>query len=196
MFRDYHKVERAVLETTLRLLIEKNLQATSMALISKESGVSTGSIYYYFKSKEEVVNELFRGIVKFYNEAIYTEFHREVSIRERFWRFWENVIRFNMEYPLAFQFLEQYSFSPYIDEAIKQEANQESCGQLAALYAEAVQQQLFIEFEPRHMVLMHFGAVAHLEKAYLAKQEKLTEETIQRAIQFCWNAVSLNKAAV
>ncbi|MEK3682785.1 TetR/AcrR family transcriptional regulator [Paenibacillus sp. FSL R10-2736] len=196
MFRDYHKVQRAVLETTLRLLIEKDLQATSMALISKESGVSTGSIYYYFKSKEEVVNELFRAIVRFYNEAIYTDFNREGSIRERFWRFWENVIRFNMEYPYPFQFLEQYSFSPYIDEAIRQEANRESCGRLAALYTEATEQKLFSAFEPRHMVLMHFGAIAHLEKAYLARQEKLTDEAIQSAIQFCWNAVSLNKAVV
>lgn len=48
VFIGYHKVQPAVLERTLELIIEKELQATSMGLIAKKSGVSTRNIYHYF----------------------------------------------------------------------------------------------------------------------------------------------------
>lgn len=193
MFKDYNKVQRAVLETTLRLISEKDLQATSMALISQESGVSTGSIYYYFKSKEDIINELYRGIVNFNKEVLYKDFYTKQSIQERFREFWENVIGFDIEYHNAFEFVEQYSFSPYINDAIKQDANEGYCGPLVKFYAEAIEQQLFNAFDPTIMVLMHFGSVAHLVKAYLATNGDLTDKVIQTAIQSCWNSVSTNK---
>lgn len=197
MFEKYNKVQRAVLETTLRLLTEKDLQATSMSLISKESGVSTGSIYHYFQSKEDIINELYRGIAKFHGEVVLKDVYTSESIKDRFHQTWENVIRFSMKYSKAFQFLEQYSFSPYIDEATKQEACQGSwCGPLAKFYAEAIEEQLFIELEPKLMVQMHFGSVAYLVKAYLQNNVDLTDEIIQMVIHCCWNGVSKEKNAL
>lgn len=191
MFEKYNKVQRAVLETTLRLINEKDLQATSMALISKESGVSTGSIYHYFQSKEDIINELYKGIVNFHGEVVLKDFYTNESIQERFQRVWGNVIRFTMQYPQGFQFIEQYSFSPYIDDAAKQEAYKGSwCGPLAQLYAEAIEQQLFINLEPKLMVQMNFGSVVYLIKAYLQNNVDLTDEMIQKVIRSCWNAVS------
>lgn len=69
MFEEYNKVQKAVLETTLELISEKELQATSMSLISKVSGISTGSIYHYFDNKEAIINELYKGIIKFHSET-------------------------------------------------------------------------------------------------------------------------------
>ena len=197
MFEKYNKVQRAVLETTLRLISEKDLQATSMNLISKESGVSTGSIYHYFQSKEDIINELYRGIVEFHGEVVLKEFYTSESIQERFRQVWENIIRFNMKYPKAFQFIEQYSFSPYIDEATKQEACQGGWyGPVAKLYTEAIEKLLFIELEPKLMVQMHFGSVVYLVKAYLRNDVDLTDEMIQTVIYSCWNAVSREKNAL
>ena len=195
MFTKYNKVQKAVLETTLELISEKDLQATSMALISQMSGVSTGSIYHYFQSKEDVINELYKAIVQFSGEVVLKDFYSSDSIQQRFKRTWENVIRFNMNYPKGFQFIEQYSFSPYIDEAAKQEACQGGwCGALSNLYAQAVEQQLFIELGPRLMVQMHLGSVVYLTKAYFQKNIDLTDESIQIVIHSFWNAVSKVKA--
>ncbi|WP_220686910.1 TetR/AcrR family transcriptional regulator [Paenibacillus lautus] len=47
-----------MLDTTLRLFRENGLQATSMSMISNESGVSMGSIYNAFSGKEDIVNVL------------------------------------------------------------------------------------------------------------------------------------------
>ena len=194
MFTKYNKVQRAVLETTLELISEKDLQATSMALISQKSGVSTGSIYYYFQSKEDIINELYKGIVKFSCEVVLKDFYSKDCIEERFKRTWGNVIRFSMNYPKAIQFMEQYSFSPYIDDAAKQEACKGGwCGALSKLYEQAIEQQLFIALEPRLMVQMHLGSVIYLIKAYFQKNIDLTDDIIATVIHSFWKAVSKEK---
>jgi AcrR family transcriptional regulator len=190
MFTKYNKVQQAVLETTLRLISEKEIQATSMSLISKESGVSTGSIYHYFASKEDIINELYKGIVKFYGEVVLKDFYTNEPIQERFQRTWKNIILFTVQYPKAFQFIEQYSFSPYIDEAAKEEAYKGSwCGPFSKLYTQAIEQGLFIDLEPQLMVQMNFGSVVYLIKAHIQNHIELTDESIQQVIRSCWNAV-------
>lgn len=197
MFEKYNKVQKAVLETTLRLINEKELQATSMSLISKESGISTGSIYHYFDSKEAIINELYKGIVKFHGEVVLKDFYTNESIEARFRKTWENFIRFGIKYPKGSQFIEQYSFSPYIDDEVKQEAYDGSwCGPFAKLYAEAVKEKLFIELEPKLMVQMNYGSMVYLLKAYFQNNLDLTDDVIQTVIYSCWNAVSKKKKSL
>jgi AcrR family transcriptional regulator len=194
MFATYNKVQKSVLETTLRIIIEKELQATSMSLIAKESGVSTGSIYHYFESKEDIINELYKGIVTFNGGFVLKDFHKNESIRERFHKAWENLFQLSINYPQGFQFIEQYSFSPYIHLTTKQEAYKGGwCGPLEKLYAEAMEQQLFIHLDPGLMVQMHYGSIVYLVKGHVQKHFDLTDDVIQTVIRSSWNSVSKEK---
>jgi hypothetical protein len=194
MFEKYNKVQKAVLETTLRIINEKELQATSMSLIAKESGVSTGSIYHYFNSKEDIINELYKGIVRYNGEAVLKGFNDQDTIQQKFHLAWENFIHVSMKYPQGFQFIEQYSFSPYIYQTSKDEANKGGwCGAMYQLYGEAIEKQIFIELEPRMMVQMHNGSMVYLVKGHVQNYVNLTEDVIQRVIQSCWNSVCKEK---
>ncbi|MBP2619722.1 TetR/AcrR family transcriptional regulator, partial [Chryseobacterium jejuense] len=44
-----------IVKAALRLFSEQGLQQTSMAQLSKESGVAVGTMYLHFKSKDELV---------------------------------------------------------------------------------------------------------------------------------------------
>lgn len=52
-----------VLETALRMFRSKGFAKTTMRAIATEAGVSLGSAYYYFASKDELVLELYRESV-------------------------------------------------------------------------------------------------------------------------------------
>ncbi|MFF2088896.1 TetR/AcrR family transcriptional regulator [Paenibacillus sp. NPDC058174] len=191
MFEKYNKVQQAVLQTTLQIINEKELQATSMALIAKQSGVSTGSIYHYFSSKEDIINELYKGIVKFNGEFVTNGLDTDEPVRVRFERAWKKVFELCMTYPLGFQFIEQYSFSPYIYDSSKQEAYAGGwCGRLAKLYADAIGQGLMMDMEPKQMVQMNYGSIVYLVKGHLEGYFNLNEETIQSVIDSSWKAVS------
>jgi AcrR family transcriptional regulator len=190
MFEKYNKVQQAVLETTLNIIIRKELQATSMALIAKESGVSTGSIYHYFQSKEDIVNELYKAIVTFNGEYVREGLLQGSTIREKFELGWNRVIDLGKQYPQGFQFIEQYSFSPYIYDEVKQAAYTGGwCDPMNKLYEEAVQQGLFIPMNPKMMVQMHYGTWVYMLKAHLHGLYELTSDSVHQAIGSCWNAV-------
>ncbi|QWU15459.1 transcriptional regulator, TetR family [Paenibacillus sophorae] len=192
MFEKYNKVQRAVLETTLNIIIRKELQATSMALIAKESGVSTGSIYHYFQSKEDIVNELYKAIVTFNGEYVREGLLQGRTIREKFELGWNRVIDLGKKYPQGFQFIEQYSFSPYIYEDVKKAVYTGGwCGPMNKLYEEAIQQMLFIPLNPKMMVQMHYGTFVYMLKAHLHGIFELTTDSVHEAIRSCWNAVRL-----
>ncbi|GAA4831275.1 TetR family transcriptional regulator [Paenibacillus vulneris] len=197
MFEKYNKVQRSVLETTLNIIIRKELQATSMALIAKESGVSTGSIYHYFQSKEDIVNELYKAIVTFNGEYVREVLLQGRTIREKFELGWGRVIDLGKKYPEGFQFIEQYSFSPYIYDEVKLAVYTGGwCESMNKLYEEAIQQKLFIPMNPKMMVQMHYGQFVYLLKAELHGVYELTRESIQEAIHSCWNAVHLTDITV
>jgi AcrR family transcriptional regulator len=49
----------AITEAALRLFRENGYEATTMRAIAQEAGVSTGNAYYYFGSKEELVQQFY-----------------------------------------------------------------------------------------------------------------------------------------
>lgn len=196
MFASYNKVQQAVLETTLNLLIEKELQATSMSLIAKQSGVSTGNIYHYFQSKEDIINELYKAIVKFNGEFVTRELKPGDPVKVRFKQAWNNVIKHSLNYPTALKFIEQYSFSPYIYEESKREAYKGGwCGPLADLYREGIEQGLLDDLDPQLMVQMNYGSFVYLLKAHFQQHLVLTDKLIEQTIEAAWKSVSRNDVA-
>lgn len=194
MFERYNKVQKAVLETTLHLIIDRELQATSMSLIAKESGVSTGNIYHYFSSKEDIINELYKAIVLFNGEFVTKGWNEADSVKERFRQAWRSVIELGKQYPKGFRFIEQYSFSPYIYEQSKMEAYKGGwCGPMEELYRQAVEEGLFISLHPRMMLQMHYGSIVYLLKSHQQNMLELTDEVAEQVILICWNGVSQEK---
>jgi AcrR family transcriptional regulator len=53
-----------VIATALKLFTRKGYFNTSMRDITRESAVSTGSIYHYFKDKEGVAAALYQGLIE------------------------------------------------------------------------------------------------------------------------------------
>ncbi len=50
---------RQILDTAIRVFARQGFHATRVSDIADEAGVAYGLVYHYFKSKDEVLNELF-----------------------------------------------------------------------------------------------------------------------------------------
>ncbi len=77
MNKDKDKHEK-ILDVTQKLMSQFPNQEISVDRIAKEAGISKGSIYYYFKSKEEIFDAV---ITRCYREAI-REFFCELQTEE------------------------------------------------------------------------------------------------------------------
>ncbi|TDV48832.1 TetR/AcrR family transcriptional regulator [Actinophytocola oryzae] len=57
------KTRKTVLETARRLFIEHGFDATSLQLIADTMGVTKANVYYYFRTKVEILEALLEGSV-------------------------------------------------------------------------------------------------------------------------------------
>jgi AcrR family transcriptional regulator len=50
---------QAILDATLKLISKNGFHGTAMSKVAKEAGVSTGIIYHYFDSKDDLMDKLY-----------------------------------------------------------------------------------------------------------------------------------------
>ncbi|MEC2815275.1 TetR/AcrR family transcriptional regulator, partial [Bacillus cereus] len=62
--KEYEERRKEILETAERLFLTKGYTKTTVNDILKEIGIAKGTFYHYFKSKEEVMDEIIMRIIK------------------------------------------------------------------------------------------------------------------------------------
>ena len=72
-----------IVETALRLFREHGYEATTMRLIAAEAGVSVGNAYYYFPSKQHLVQAYYDASQELHAAAARPVLDRETGFAER-----------------------------------------------------------------------------------------------------------------
>ncbi|KJY47637.1 TetR family transcriptional regulator [Streptomyces sp. NRRL S-444] len=72
-----------ILETALRLFQERGFDKTTMRAIAKEAGVSVGNAYYYFASKEHLVQGFYDRIGAAHQAAVRPILDSETDLQKR-----------------------------------------------------------------------------------------------------------------
>ena len=177
-----------ILQTTLKLLSERGLTDTPMSLIVRESGVSTGAIYHYFKNKDKLIQALYHEIKSRMVESLLFGYVPEASCKEKFLYLWKTLVKYNISHPMEIKFLEQYENSPYYD--VKQVMEYHKLLKPALSFFEKGKQEKILKDLPLE-ILMEMGMAVgvSLVKQHLHGSLKLTEELIDASALACWDAV-------
>src|SRR5580765_1258287 len=77
------ETRRQILETALRLFRERGLDATAMRDVATAAGLSLGSTYYYFKSKEAIVGAYYAYVQDEHQARARSAFAASANLRER-----------------------------------------------------------------------------------------------------------------
>jgi AcrR family transcriptional regulator len=72
-----------IVETALRLFQEHGYAKTTMRAIAREAGVSVGNAYYYFSSKEQLVQGFYDRITELHEEACAAVLATELDFAKR-----------------------------------------------------------------------------------------------------------------
>jgi AcrR family transcriptional regulator len=72
-----------IVETALRLFRERGYEATTMRAIAREAGVSVGNAYYYFGSKEELIQAYYDELQEEHVKACRAVLDRERAFAPR-----------------------------------------------------------------------------------------------------------------
>jgi len=179
-----------ILKTALRLFSEQGLQQTSMAQLSKESGVAVGTMYLYFKSKDELVEGLFLHIQESFGKATHlSDEEMKASYKDRFFMLGRKVHQYYIDNPTQFFVVNTLNYSPYISKEIT-ELGRTFYQQSVDLMTEGLEKELF---KPIHIILLIrfiYNAVIALVQVQLKDNVGVTDDMIDQNIERIWNALT------
>lgn len=96
-----------LLEAANKLFVERGLHATPTSAISKEAGVSAGILFHYFKTKDDLIDELYVSIKKEYTSSILSDLDKIHSDLGKLRLIWSNSYNWAIDNDLKFKFLLQ-----------------------------------------------------------------------------------------
>jgi AcrR family transcriptional regulator len=176
----------ALLQAALDLFAEKGFHGAPTALIARRAGVASGTLFCYFKTKDELILALFREVRAKLVEAM-EPFPLQMPVRERFIRTISGILRFVIENPKEFIFAEQYHFSPY--NTAEEEGSLERNSPIRYLLLQAREEQIFKNLPLLLLESMVFGPIVSLAKEHASRGTPISEEMIRLTAEACWDAL-------
>ncbi len=111
--------ELAIRENALKMFFERGFDGFSMQKLARASGVSPGTLYIYYKDRDDLILQLYREEMEKLTEAALAGFDPAMSFAEGLRVQWMNRANYYLKHPIESHFLEQIRFTPFHDEAMR-----------------------------------------------------------------------------
>lgn len=180
-----------ILNTTLDLISKNGFHGTPISLISEKAGIGAGTIYRYFKNKEELISELFIEIQRRIITAMYEGYQANGPYEERFMLLWLNMINYYNAHPTEFIFMEQHRYAPYLSTFTRSKGMKVLLPVLQ-FFLEGKKNQ-FIKHLPLYTIIgLTYGPILAIVKLNIDHSRTMTKNQIESAAKACWDALKLN----
>ena len=89
----------AILDAATRLFAERGLTAAPTSEISKQAGVAEGTLFTYFRTKDDLINALYREIKLELADAMMSDFPRKQNVATRLRHVWDRYVNWGIANP-------------------------------------------------------------------------------------------------
>ena len=185
--KDPDKIE-LIYTTTLALVKENGLAGFTMPLLAKRSGLGTGTLYVYFKSKEELVNSLFKYLKRVNTERIYQQHQPDHSFKPSFLSLVQGYVKNRVHHIDEHFFIEQCTASRYLDrEAL--DLDQAAYAGIYALLDRGKQELLVKELPNETLTAFIVGGANELVNQHLKTRKHLSPVLLRNCYELCWDCI-------
>lgn len=180
-----------ILNTVLHLVNKEGFYHLNMKNVAAEAGIAAGTIYLYFNSKEQLINELYKKLVKEYHSSILTGYSDDKSFAENFQVMMGKAIRFYVENTDYFSFIEQYTYSPFLFKETLEE-NFVILDPLKKLLQQAKKENKVKDLPDVLLLSLLAGPINSMMKLFIAGKADLSKKSLQqKLIDACWQSITI-----
>jgi TetR/AcrR family transcriptional regulator, repressor of fatR-cypB operon len=181
--------QEKIIEAALILFADRGFHGTNVPAIAKLADVGTGTIYRYFKNKEELVNAVYQKAANQLHDSITLQFPVHESIFNQYQFIIRRFILFAKENKEAFIFIETHNHADYLDEiSLLQMKRLEKF--LCTFLRKGVEDaQLRNDIACEALIAIVYGAYVAIFKRIEAGVIQDTEELEEGFIQSGWDAI-------
>ncbi len=189
--------KRNIIDTVINNVAREGFRRTTTAVIARKAGVGEGTIYRYFKNKDELIEsaalqaaqEITRGIVKNYND--------KAPIPQQYKRFCRDFLESGQENPISHQFLEQFINSPQgvsykkkmIAEILSDRFAKPLLYPLNIILIRAKEEGLVKEYPLQLLAVLTIAPLSFVLKDAFHGVMEMDQRVIQAVADSCWDAI-------
>jgi AcrR family transcriptional regulator len=180
--------QQAIAAATFALVEQVGLSGLTMAGIARQAGIATGTLYVYYRSKEDLLNALYEQVKGALVRLIMDEPDAGMPFRARFQRNWLRLLRHRRAHYPETVFMEQYYNSPWFSEASRQ-FSARFTSECLGFFDEARVQQIVKDVPTMLLAATLFGSVR--ETANLLRSGDLpdTDAALALAFSIFWDGI-------
>ncbi|MEI6702800.1 MAG: TetR/AcrR family transcriptional regulator [Deltaproteobacteria bacterium] len=175
----------------LELIAENGFHGAPMAIIAERAHVGAGTIYRYFENKDVMITELYQGVENRLYPVILEKYSVDKPIRERFIHLGTTLLRYFIENPIDFRYLEQFHNSPY-GVAYRRDkilGKAEGRDVFMQLFEAGISQQVIKDLSLVILFALAFGPLLAVARDHILGFVGLDEILINRTIEACWDGI-------
>jgi AcrR family transcriptional regulator len=148
----------AILDAATRLFAERGLTAAPTSEISKLAGVAEGTLFTYFKTKDDLINALYREIKLELADTMMADFPRKKNICTKLRHVWDRYVNWGIANPRQRKVLAQLTVS----EALTKESRDAGSApfvEFQAMIRDAIEQRVFRNDVPVELISKSLAAL-------------------------------------
>lgn len=182
---------KAIYNATLDLVKEKGLAGITMSDISKAASIATGTLYIYFKNKEELIKELFWECREQSAKEYFAGLDENAPFEERLQQVFRNIVLFKMVRFEVSVFMEQTYHSPFVC-TTDLKKKEKALKPLLDLLAEGIASKKIKDFDSETLMTFMFGVIHEVVKKTYFSGKKLNKEKTDQVYALFWDGIKLN----
>lgn len=171
----------------LELVVEQGVHATPMSQLARESNVAIGTIYHHFKSKEEIIEEIYKMIFKDYGVVLMTSLP-DGDYKKQFETIWMNLYNYFITNPLAFKFSEWIGVPPIIGKEIVDEMKP-YYQNVRDFFLKGIKEKELRDIHLRLILQISYGNVVSVVRLKDKGELPMNDKQIADAIKCSWDAI-------
>jgi AcrR family transcriptional regulator len=177
------------LKAALMLFTSTGVQNTSTAEIARAAGTASGTLFLYFPTKIQLINELILMISKQVSDHINSLLDPSLSVRDSFFTIWDGSIRWFLHNMDAYQYSQQVRDSGFISDEVTMES-----GKYFSFYYETIQKGLVegsIKPYPIDLIggFLYQDIIAVMNHIRLQSDPVSVDEAIQQGFELFWDGI-------
>lgn len=108
--------QQQIFDSALKLFVEFGFHGTPTSKIAKEAGVSNGTLFHYFSTKEELIKELYVAVKEELNRFLASKIKASDSVEIKLKKVYLYSVYWALEHQEKFHYIQQIHFSPHISQ--------------------------------------------------------------------------------
>ncbi|MBT8221013.1 MAG: TetR/AcrR family transcriptional regulator [Bacteroidia bacterium] len=185
--KDQSKLE-AIHNATLTIVNKNGYAGFKMSEVAHKAKIATGTLYIYFKNKNDLINDLYLRVKKRSVEKIFKDYDPTAPFMIGFEKIWRNYLSYKLFNPEESLFAERYFRSSYLRPGVVQET-EKLLYPIFELLERGKNEKLIANIPTELLTAQLLGGLKEISDWHLSRQLNLNIANTKYAFDMAWKSI-------